>query len=93
MKTYQKITISFLPHDSDLWGFIEQMKEKQNLSEYVRSLIRKDMQDLSYTTNMDIEKVLRFLASKQLTNFEEESSEVASSIITEDVKNAIDSLF
>lgn len=93
MKTYHKITISFLPHDSDLWEFIEQKREKQNLSEYVRSLIRKDMEDLSYTRNMDIEKVIHFLASQRLTNFEEKPSEVANSTITEEVKNAIDSLF
>lgn len=93
MKLYKKITISFLPSDSDLWEFIEQKKEKQNLSEYVRSLIRKDRDDFSYTKDVDIEKVLQFLASQRLTTFEEKTTEVKNPMITEEVRNAIDSLF
>lgn len=93
MKPYKKITISFLPSDSDLWEFIEQKKEKQNLSEYVRSLIRKDRDDFSYTKDMNIEKVLQFLASQRLTTVEEKTTEVKNPIITEEVRSAIDSLF
>jgi hypothetical protein len=93
MKPYKKITISFLPSDSDLWEFIEQKKEKQNLSEYIRSLIRKDRDDFSDTKNMDIEKVLQFLTSQRLTTFEEKTTEVKNPMVTVEVRNAIDSLF
>lgn len=93
MKPYKRITISFLPSDSDLWEFIEQKKEKQNLSEYIRSLIRKDRDDFSDTKDMDIEKVLQFLTSQRLTTFEEKTTEVKNPMVTVEVRNAIDSLF
>ncbi len=34
-----KLTISFLPCDSDLWDFIQSKKETCNISEYIRKLI------------------------------------------------------
>lgn len=93
MKPYKKITISFLPSDSDLWEFIEQKKEKQNLSEYIRNLIRKDRNDFSYTKDIDLDNILHFLLSHPLSNFEQEITKVKDPIITEEVKNVIDSLF
>lgn len=93
MKPYKRITISFLPSDSDLWEFIEQKKEEQNLSEYIRNLIRKDRNDFSYTKDMDIEQIVHFLLSLRLTAPEEKKLEVASSNINQEVRNAIDSLF
>lgn len=51
-----KITISFLPSDSDLWDFLESKKETCNISEYIRNLIRKDMNN--YSSFIDEEKIV-----------------------------------
>lgn len=93
MKPYKKITISFLPSDSDLWEFIEQKKEKQNLSEYIRNLIRKDRNDFSYTKDMEIEQIVHFLLSQRLIAPEKKNLEVASANINQEVRSAINSLF
>lgn len=48
-----KFTISLLPNDKDLIGFIEEKRKTQNLSAYIRGLIRKDMSNIQETHNLE----------------------------------------
>ena len=63
MNQHKKITISFLPSDSDLYDFIEIKKTTCNLSEYIRNLIRKDMtaDTIEFADEKVIEKILQFI--------------------------------
>lgn len=52
-----KITISFLPKDNEVWDFIQQKKETCNISEYIKSLIQQDMTNRPLLV-LDEEKIL-----------------------------------
>lgn len=93
MKPYKKITISFLPSDSDLWEFIEQKKEKQNLSEYIRSLIRRDKSDFMHPKDRDIKQIINILQSQILNSPEEKKLSVTCSNSNQEMIDAINLLF
>jgi hypothetical protein len=96
MSQHKKITISFLPHDSDLWIYIENKKETCNLSEYIRSLIRKDMLYGSNTFPTDesaIEKIFELLSAHQPNISTEPEKLFEETTVSEEMKNTIHSLF
>jgi hypothetical protein len=95
MNHHKKITISFLPHDSDLWDFIENKKEKCNLSEYIRNLIRKDMNNnkSGHVDESTIEKILKLLNNKETNNSFENKKPLDHVPVNEEMKNTINSLF
>lgn len=96
MSQHKKITISFLPHDSDLWVYIENKKETCNLSEYIRKLIRKDMLYGSNTFPTDestLEKIFEMLSAHQPNLSTEHEKLVEETPVSEEMKNAIQSLF
>ena len=90
-----KITISFLPHDNDLWEFIQNKKETCNLSEYIRSLIRADVhQDTSIIDEEKIlEKILYVLQKKESFINNKDSESVHQVQMNDEMKNTINNLF
>ncbi|GGA43225.1 hypothetical protein [Psychrobacillus lasiicapitis] len=91
-----KITISFLPHDNDLWEFIQNKKETCNLSEYIRSLIREDVNhDTSFIAEETIvEKILQLLQQNGSIINNKDSDTVNHQVQTiEEMKNTINNLF
>ncbi|REB11154.1 hypothetical protein DVB69_01265 [Sporosarcina sp. BI001-red] len=97
MTKNEKITISFLPSDSDLISFIKTKKEFGNLSDYIRTLIRNDMQSEPHSinrTNDDIiDKVLHLLKTVEVTVNKECQYPPESSTLDIEFKNAINDLF
>jgi hypothetical protein len=95
MNQHKKITISFLPHDSDLWDFIENKKETCNLSDYIRSLIRKDMNydTAGHGNEKVIEKILQLLKNKETIISYEDRKPLDQVPVNEEMKNTINSLF
>ncbi|WP_430789110.1 hypothetical protein VBD025_02805 [Virgibacillus flavescens] len=90
-----KITISFLPHDDDLWHFIQLKKKACNLSEYIRNLICNDMNNNH--TDIDeekiVEKLLEALQYKDITLPGKKEESIEEIVANEEVKNTINSLF
>lgn len=96
MNVRNKITISFLPHDDDLWNFIQSKKEISNLSEYIRNLIRNDMNNKSPTDineEMIVEKFLLALQKNDILIPEKKKDSIEDILANEEVKNTINSLF
>ncbi|MEI4770495.1 hypothetical protein WAX74_12695 [Psychrobacillus sp. FJAT-51614] len=96
MSQYKKITISFLPHDSDLWIYIENKKETCNLSEYIRSLIKKDMiygNNTFTTDDSSIEKILELLSARLPTISNDPEKLYEEAPVSEEMKKTIHSLF
>lgn len=96
MSQHKKITISFLPHDSDLWVYIENKKETCNLSEYIRGLIRKDMLYDSNTISTEestIEKIFELLSAHPPDFSTEPEKLVEETPVSEEMKNTIQTLF
>lgn len=95
MNGRNKITISFLPHDNDLWHFIQLKKETTNLSEYVRNLIHNDMNNDH--TIIDEEKIVEILVQTLKNNDimipEKRGESIEDILVNEDVRNTINSLF
>jgi len=90
-----KITISFLPNDNDLWHFIQTKKETTNLSKYIRSLIRNDMNN-DYTTIDEgkiVEKLMQALQNNDILHPKKKSDPIEDILANEEVKNTINSLF
>lgn len=90
-----KITISFLPNDNDLWHFIQSKKETTNLSEYIRSLIRNDMNNDHSTIGEEkiVEKLLKALQHNDILLPERKEESIEDMLANEKVKNTINSLF
>lgn len=84
-----KITISFLPTDKELWDFIQHKKEMCNMSEYIRGLILQDMtpQTTLYSEDKIIEKLLYELRNNNIIANE------SFNITNEETKNTILNLF
>lgn len=57
----ERVTISFLPSDYELVTHLKAVRNTRNISNYLRDLIRKDMNG-SWTGN-DIEKIILNLAN------------------------------
>lgn len=96
MNGRNKITISFLPHDEDLWNFTQSKKETTNLSEYIRSLIRNDMNKKSPTNineEMIVEKLLLALQNNDIMLPEKKKDSIEEMLANEEVRNTINSLF
>ncbi|USK60394.1 hypothetical protein [Peribacillus asahii] len=97
MISRNKITISFLPCDNDLWEFIQNKKETCNVSEYIRSLIRHDMYvDNSATFNEEkiLEKILQTLQNSNNIELPATKTEtIEDMLINEGARNTINSLF
>lgn len=95
MNNRNKITISFLPHDDELWEFIQSKKETTNISEYVRNLIRRDMNNDATTINEDkiVKKFVEVLQSNDFVPPTKNEESIEELLANEDVKNTINSLF
>jgi hypothetical protein len=94
--TYRnKISISFLPYDEDIWSYIQNKKKKCNISEYIRNLIRNDMEN-GESKLISEEKIIENLL--QRINFYDKSitsseNEETKTLINVETKNTIDNLF
>jgi hypothetical protein len=90
-----KITISFLPYDSDLWDFIQNKKETCNISEYIRNLIRQDMDNHSSFIDEDkiVERILHALQNNEVIVSKINSEVTEHFLVNEETKNTINSLF
>ncbi|MGG1289841.1 hypothetical protein ABE218_00315 [Bacillus smithii] len=91
-----KITISFLPHDNDLWEFIQNKKETCNISEYIRNLIRQDMYGTTPTNFNEekiVEKLLHVLQNNKIELHGKKTESNKDILDNEEVKNTINSLF
>lgn len=90
-----KITISFLPSDNDLWDFLQNKKETCNISEYIRNLIRKDMNNSSSIMDEHkiVERILQALQNSEiiLPNNKQKAKETIP--LSDEAKNTIFSLF
>lgn len=63
MSAHQRITISLLPSDKDLISHLENVRQSQSISPYIRQLIRNDMEKEEVETDIDavVAKVLEKL--------------------------------
>lgn len=95
MSERYKITISFLPGDSDLWNFLQSKKETCNLSEYIRNLIRQDMNNRSAYLDEDkiVERIVQLLQSSEIVIPENKQKAKESFPLSDEAKNTIFSLF
>ena len=95
MMERNKITISFLPCDSDLWDYIQSKKETCNISEYIRNLIRQDMNDDSSFVDEEkiVERILQALQNSEVVLPMKKSEEIEYMLVNEDTKRTISSLF
>lgn len=96
MIEHNKITISFLPQDGELWDFIQSKKKSTNISEYIRSLIRNDMTEESPTIineEMIVEKLVQALQNIDIILPEKKKNSIEEILANEEVKNTINSLF
>jgi hypothetical protein len=93
--TYRnKITISFLPYDEDIWSYIQDKKVKCNISEYIRNLIRYEMKKGEMHSINDesiIEKLLQAFQydERKVTNLEP----FKNTINNDETKSTINKLF
>lgn len=94
MTKRNKITVSFLPSEEDLWQFIQSKKATCNISEYVRSLIRKDMEFSTVPKDEEIilQKILQKLEEKiNITSYEKHL--IDDTLLNNEVKDTINNLF
>lgn len=56
-----KYTISFLSNDQKLLQFVEEKRRTQNFSEYIRNLIRNDMES---SENPDFEDIYKYVVRR-----------------------------
>jgi hypothetical protein len=94
MTQRNKITISFLPYDEDIWRYIQDKKKKCNISEYIRNLIRFEMKKSEnhlLSEERIIEKVLQAFqySERKVTNLEP----FKETVINDETKNTINNLF
>lgn len=90
-----KITISFLPGDNDLWNFLQSKKETCNVSEYIRNLIRQDMDNRSSYLNEDkiVDRIVKLLQSSEIALPENKQKAKEAIPLSDEAKNTIISLF
>lgn len=90
-----KITISFLPSDSELWGFLQSKKETCNVSEYIRNLIRQDMGNSSSFIDEEkiVKRILQALQNSEIIIPENKRKVKESLPLSDEAKNTIFSLF
>lgn len=88
-----KITVSFLPHEEDLWQFIQSKKKTYNISEYIRHLIRKDMTNGSSSNEERLlERLLQAFRENDVTTTVKTES-IEEMLESDEVKDAINNLF
>jgi len=94
MTNRNKITVSFLPHEKDLWQFIQSKKKACNISEYIRDLIRKDMTNNSSSNDEErlLEKLLQAFKENNIINTGKTES-IEETLESDEAKEAINSLF
>jgi len=94
MTKRNKITVSFLPHEEDLWQFIQSKKKTYNISEYIRHLIRKDMTNGSSSNDEErlLERLLQAFRENDVTTTEKTES-IEEMLESDEAKDAIHSLF
>lgn len=89
--SYHKVTISFPPRDDDLWEYLQSIKQQQNLSDYIRQLIRNDLQGgRSLNQEAIVNEILK--AIQQQSEYEV-GSDIDKTMIEDETKNTIDNLF
>lgn len=89
-----KLTISFLPCDSDLWDFIQSKKVTCNISEFIRKLIRQDMNNSSFIDEDKIlKRLLQALQNSEVVLPVEKYRSIENVLLNEETKNTINSLF
>ncbi|MDM5250087.1 hypothetical protein [Lysinibacillus sp. G4S2] len=90
-----KITISFLPSDSDIWNFLQNKKETCNISEYIRNLIRQDKNNCpSFIDEEKIAgKILQALQNSQFIIPKNEQKAKENFPLSDEAKNTIFNLF
>ena len=95
MKQRQTITISFLPNDDELWGFIQMKREQGKISAYIRDLIRKDMLNEPATLNEDkiVQQILLALENNNVLKSTNKDIRDVVDFIDDDTKNTILNLF
>lgn len=90
------ITISFLPCDEDIWQYVLLKKKSSNLSEYIRSLIRKEMNSndsaLSRTDD-SLEIILEMLTARLPSLSFQPDNSVEKATVSDETKSTIHSLF
>lgn len=94
MTKRNKITVSFLPSEKDLWQFIQSKKATCNISENVRTLIRKDMEFSSVPKDEEIilQKILQKLEEKiNITSYERHL--IDDTLLNNEVKDTINNLW
>ncbi|OLN23945.1 hypothetical protein BTO30_00500 [Domibacillus antri] len=90
------ITISFLPRDEDIWQYVQLKKESSNLSEYIRSLIRKEMNSNDFSSpqpDESIEKILEMLSTLLPSLSFQPANIVEKETVSDETKSTIHSLF
>ncbi|MDQ0160747.1 hypothetical protein [Alkalibacillus salilacus] len=88
---YPKATISFPPRDSDVWEHLQSIKAEHNVSDYIRSLIRQDMEGQGC---MDEQKIInQVLQALQVNQQAESQSDVERTLVHDETKHTIDNLF
>jgi len=93
MSAHQRFTISFLPTDHDIISHLENVRQSQSISPYIRQLIRNDMEKKEVKTDIDavVEKVLEKLNGNG--TFVKESNQQVKTDITDEQKDIISSIF
>ena len=90
------LTISFLPRDDDIWQFIQMKKDSYNLSEYIRNLIRKDMNSSNsdlFKTDVSLELILELLSTHLPNLTLNPDNQVEQPKVSDETKSTIHSLF
>lgn len=95
MNERNKITISFLPSDSDLWSHLQSIKETCNISQYIRNLIRQDMNNTPQFIDEDIiiERIVQALQNREIIVPENNKRTNDAIPLNNEAKNTIFSLF
>lgn len=90
-----KITISLLPNDYELWDFIQHKKEICNISEYIRGLIQRDMTNPPsiFAEEKIVERILQAFLNNKIILPEKNSRVTEEMILNDETKNTILSLF
>ncbi len=95
MSERNKITFSFLPSDSDIWDYLQSKKDTCNISEYIRNLIRQDMNNISHFIDEEkiVERIVQALQNGKI--IVTENKQMAKDVLplSNETKNTIVSLF
>lgn len=90
-----KITISFLPNDLEVWDFIQQKKATCNISEYVRRLIQQDMTNSPLLIDEEkmVEKIIQALQNSEVVLKDKDNKAIEVLLPNSETKNTILNLF